>query len=591
LPEFDEISKRIRTGAKISDKLSVQNLIDIFRDNWGYIIRSELQAQFTEKTYKKMYWLTSQEQNIVKRVVNELSVVYKQPAERLAVKDDSGENIIYDENYQEAIKDTDLDAVMQMVNKYTNLTNQTLLKVVFRDGKLDFDLINFNNAEIYTHMDDWRKIVAIKYFVGYVFPQKYYTSDDPKKVSDQQAWITETGPLQEYSYAYIYTFGNEDLEIDGTEILESDARKFLKGGKIYKVSAASDKTEVIVDEKDNPYRDENGDAILPFVFCPKQYPVEELLDFTTGSDLFDLNINVALDITHLNNLKKYQSYKQPVLRVPDTKGLPPVIRTDPTEPIILQDPEGNAQAYLLDLQARIKEHQETIEKRILSVLTGYGISPQNYTMSATPESGFALKISNMGKLEAREQQLPNYLRIEKDLFDVTRAVWNHHMPGKEISEDSQLMIDFAELEYPLSPQEKMTKQAWLKQNNVITDLDIMLDNNPDLSEEQAKKLLEENKAMNGMVGGPDELDVIMKTQNGESKPVEMLNLNGAQITAATTIIESVAAGKIPRDSGVNQLKILFNLTDEQANSLMGKAGKDIPQKEVGIDKAKLKING
>lgn len=49
-------------------------------------------------------------------------------------------------------------------------------------------------------------------------------------------------------------------------------------------------------------------------------------------------------------------------------------------------------------------------------------------------------------------------------------------------------------------------------------------------------------------------------------------LNGAQITAATAIVTAVAQGQLPRDAGIGQLKVLFNLTDEQAASIMGTAG-------------------
>lgn len=53
-------------------------------------------------------------------------------------------------------------------------------------------------------------------------------------------------------------------------------------------------------------------------------------------------------------------------------------------------------------------------------------------------------------------------------------------------------------------------------------------------------------------------------------------LNGAQITAATAIVTAVAAGEMPRDAGLGQLEVLFNLTTEQANKIMGKAGTSVP---------------
>lgn len=54
-------------------------------------------------------------------------------------------------------------------------------------------------------------------------------------------------------------------------------------------------------------------------------------------------------------------------------------------------------------------------------------------------------------------------------------------------------------------------------------------------------------------------------------------LNGAQVTAATAIVKSVTIGELPRDAGLGQLQVLFNLSADQAEQMMGSAGKpDIP---------------
>ncbi len=53
-------------------------------------------------------------------------------------------------------------------------------------------------------------------------------------------------------------------------------------------------------------------------------------------------------------------------------------------------------------------------------------------------------------------------------------------------------------------------------------------------------------------------------------------LNGAQITAAVAIVTSVAAGQLPRDTGVSMIKVFFNLTPEVANQIMGSAGTSTP---------------
>lgn len=56
-------------------------------------------------------------------------------------------------------------------------------------------------------------------------------------------------------------------------------------------------------------------------------------------------------------------------------------------------------------------------------------------------------------------------------------------------------------------------------------------------------------------------------------------LNGAQVTAATAIVLEVAEGKLPRDAGLGQLRMFFNLTEAQAAAVMGSAGAGFKPKE------------
>lgn len=49
-------------------------------------------------------------------------------------------------------------------------------------------------------------------------------------------------------------------------------------------------------------------------------------------------------------------------------------------------------------------------------------------------------------------------------------------------------------------------------------------------------------------------------------------LNGAQITSALEIVNSVALGELPRDSAVQMLAIFFNIGEEQANKILGSVG-------------------
>ena len=59
---------------------------------------------------------------------------------------------------------------------------------------------------------------------------------------------------------------------------------------------------------------------------------------------------------------------------------------------------------------------------------------------------------------------------------------------------------------------------------------------------------------------------------GTGAPASATALNGAQVTAAQGIVEAVAAGTLPRATGINMLSNFFNIPLSQAESIMGEVG-------------------
>ena len=472
ISEADLVNQKIRTGTKIAIKQANQDLIDIYKDNWFHIIEQELKDQLTEQTFQKYSFLITRELNLIKRVVNELSMVYKDPAERKAVTTTQttpeaieGEPApvavevqTEDPNYAEALKDTNKDQVMQAANKYTNLTNQTVIRVTYRDNKLDYDLLNFNNVEIFTDPADWKNIIAVKHYFGLDLPNADNRRSPNMKFNDQDFGLTSQS-VQQYHSAKVWV--KEDISKDGI-IEDGDIDGMLKAGNIYTVNVMGD-AEIVEAVETIPYQDEIGGFILPFVLVPRLYPVDQLLDFTSGNDLFDLNINVAILMVYLNTLEKYQSFKQLVINTEDPASVPNGIRLGPAESIVNPiGKEGGGSVDVLDLMTDTEKKVKTITARIQSVLTGYNLSPANFTMSASPQSGFALKISNIGKLESRQEQVPTYRRAEHEIFGIERVIWNFHQPTKPISKEAEFFINFAEITFPKSPQEKQTEFTFLK---------------------------------------------------------------------------------------------------------------------------------
>ena len=492
------INKLIKEQSNNAVKISVQELIDIYQDNWSHLIEQELRDQFTQKTYDKIKWLVTQELNLLKRWVNDTSMIYKKPAVRKAVRPvkEEGAEPAEDPQYAEMEQESNIDAIMPMVNKYTNLTNHVLLKPVWRGGKMEYDIILFNNGEVFSHPDDWKKIIAVKYYAGLSLPVDYiYPGEgDVTKVGvNKGAKRDQFGQLwSEYKRAFLYTL--EDVTLghleDGVWVEETAEKGF-----IYTIEQKG-KEEKIIDTQENPYRDEKGNVVLPFVLFSKEEAVDKLLNFTSGNDLRDANMNLAVNLTHLNSLLKFQSYKQAYIITDNKTRIPKEMMLDPMMMLLIKSAEGKGQVGVLDLQADIKATWETIKERITTVLAQQGISPQNYELSGTPQSGFALKINNQGKMEAREAQLPHYRKKEKELFELSRVVYNYHNPNEQIPMDMEFQFDPAEIKFPMTQEETQNEFTFRKQYNAATAIDLIRSINPDLTEEQAREVYIKNKEFN-----------------------------------------------------------------------------------------------
>lgn len=511
MPLSDGLNRRVRTLGRQSQKIAVRNLIDIYRDRWSYILEEELAKQFSAKEFSRLYLLRTLELNLLKRVVNELSLIYKESATRVLESSEDEKEVppavaakLLEQNklYEEITGGYKKDTVLKQVNRYTNLCNHTVLKVGYEKGKLTYDILLFDNVEVYTSPGDWKKIAAVKYYQGLQLPIDYsstMTTKDPAKLEDKRTsnkWQIYSSDVQQYSQAVVWVA--EDISAEG--ILENDGVKTLQSGKVYFLNC-TEKAEHISRVEDNPYKDDDGEIVMPFVFFDKSYPVDHRFDFTQGNDLRDLTVSAAIALVHLNQLMKYQSYKTVVLSVQDKSKIGAGIETGPASAIILENgiEGGTASASVLNLESNLNQLLDFVKQRIFMVLAGYGVSPENFSMSGQAQSGLSLKISNMGKLEAREDQLDIYRMCEEELFKVEKVVYNTlaEQEGRElIMSDLDFRVDFGEISFPRDLAETAAWMTFLKSNNAISALDIIKYENPDLDDDESMAVYLKNKSLN-----------------------------------------------------------------------------------------------
>ena len=488
----EQLNKYIQENGINNKKLAMKNLLDVYYDNWEGIILDELALQFKKSNKDKLRPLITKELNLIKKVTNSLALVYKNAAARVAVIGEAikAEDIKVDEAYEEIIKDTDIDMTMKAVNKMVELTNQCLLKVNWRNERIEFDILTFDNAEIATDPEDWKKIVCIKYYVDLVLPEDQSRSygesiykANPTYAADGTTSFgvpIDDAAKTQYSTMFLWTL--EDRDENGN-YEEARLRKYYYQN-----------TDPYFDEEVT-FKDKNGFAVLPFVFFPKTTPIRSLVDYTTGNDLWDGNLNTAINMIHLNQLIKYQSYKLIAITTSSPTAFQGDLSLDPQTILKLYDPDGNTDVEVLDTQTSILDIWQVIRERIITIFASSNIPPNAMRLSGSPESGYKVHLDKQGLIEMREDDIQIYRTKEKELFNIIRIVNNVHNKLK-INEEAVFKIDFAEITPPESPEDKAKADTVQIMNNTKTPIDFIMRDNPDLTRDEATIVFNNNKAIN-----------------------------------------------------------------------------------------------
>jgi hypothetical protein len=240
----------------------------------------------------------------------------------------------------------------------------------------------------------------------------------------------------------------------------------------------------------------DGKNILPFVLTYKEWPVDSLLNFTRDSAMVETAVNMCIYLTMLNELMKYQSFKQ--IAITGDFTLPNKLQTGPGSiwQIKSTGQANQANIDVLDMQTAIKEMWDVIKERMTIACAQYGIPPSSLTITGSPASGYAMKIDRSGLEEVRENDIEIYRGIEEELFNITKMV-NNKDHNEKISEDAEFHVDFAETSFPDSPQEEATKWQSRISNNVASPIDWIKADNPDLTDDEAMAKYATNKGING----------------------------------------------------------------------------------------------
>lgn len=415
-----------------------QDKLDLYKDDYEEIIRAKLSELYHPDNYNRLYFHVNQSQNILKRVINQISTIYKvEPQRSLDIESD---------RYSEIQKETLINVVMKKVNRYTNLMNETLVKVGVRYGKIAYDIITPNICMVIQNKSDPTKADAIIYQV-----------------------------------TNVNTIGDDTIEYHYWSV-EGDYYVFNKKFKLERVLYDGE-------ENPSPYRDEEGRFAIPIVTFHRTSPDDTFWDQDTGRDLYNGAIMIGVKMTQFDYYFKSASHKQ-IYVVGDEIDVPQKQVMDALT--VFQAKGEGASIGTLDLQGNLTQLEKALVFQINSLINNYGISADQYTLTVSEMSGRALKIRNAALIEIREDQLPLYRQYENELFRITRIV-NNAWKFKQIPDKAEFSIDFGELEFPEAPEDELRLDMKRLNAGIISPGKFYQKYNPDITDEkEAEKMLFDN---------------------------------------------------------------------------------------------------
>ena len=415
---------------ELVDKQSQWNAQQQAKNKWRE--RREMALDYyngrTERYTKKYFSSTLSHKvpianvNITKRIIDRISLVYMVAPKREYTDPDIVDYFV------------EKDFKMQRLERFTNLLDSCLVKVTFRNGLLDYDIIH--DFEPMFGDDPLRPI-------GYTYP-----------LSTKSEVLDTTPEL----FAY--------WDMENTFIYD-------RNGKIY-------------DDADNPEHI-NFYGMLPFVECFREgRPEYAYLDTEPVNDIIKTNTVVNVAETNKSANIHFQSFGYIYANGSQ------IDKKD------LQIGQDQIYYLGVDGTLNVTSPPNSVPALTDSIKESYKMLAQNYHLptsfadGTTAESGVALRLRNQELQDDKKSDIVKWNDVEKNIFDVERQVLTTELminPGELES------VDFGETADILSAQEQRDQWEWELSKGIIDVADILTKMDSDRFPERkdALEYLEERK--------------------------------------------------------------------------------------------------
>jgi len=301
-----------------------------------------------------------------------------------------------------------------------------------------------------------------------------------------EAHFLEDSPLYPYAYSYPYR------QIIKSNIASNDVWwVFWSDDYMFYYLPGTDKIryeETFAPDGTNPF------GIMPMVEMRNNFPVDQY-ECTGAFDLIRANQNVNIALNNLNTMIYFQAHDQMVISGAQPEDVKR-IKIGSTDPIVVG--ASDVSVSLLNFDPKIVDSIEAIRFNIESIGYVYNLKI-GWSIEGSPASGFSLLVQNIDLSESREDDVEIMKMHEIDMYRVLLAMQEYYQRFKMLGDepklpDGDLVTDFAEsLQLPVNQDDEIKMKEFELSHNVISEVDLIQDNNPDMTEDEALERLQRNK--------------------------------------------------------------------------------------------------
>lgn len=252
-----------------------------------------------------------------------------------------------------------------------------------------------------------------------------------------------------------------------------------------------------------------------------------------GRDLFEATLEFCLMRSIQNSRYRDSGFKQLVMVGVEPDDIPDDQVMGGPAPIYVG---GEGSATVLDMEPQLQQMTDTIKDRAIEQAAAYGITGASYKADASPQSGFAKKLDRDNILKENRRIRKFFAEGEKDLYQlIAKTLEISPVKGlPQLPTDAEFEVDFGEPSFTEDPKEQSQQDAIDLKLNKTNIVEILRRDNPDASDVELIQQAYRNKRINEAfisTGAMKLLDVLAHKvgvggMDGSSAPANDPNAGG-----------------------------------------------------------------